>query len=100
MVFLFWVRTKYSTFFTIQADIKSVVLLGIQTDFQKEMLKAFGSKAIWMDATHGVTQYKKYQLVTVLVVSDYGTGFPVAWFIVSEETENVLTLCLQALRDR
>jgi hypothetical protein len=46
-------------------------LLCIQTEFQKDMLQKFGSKAICMDSTHGTNCYN-FNLATIVVVDDYG----------------------------
>jgi hypothetical protein len=66
----------------------------------KEYLLRFSPAAVCLDATHGVTHYKGYQLVTVMVITDQGKGYPGAWFIISNETEEVLSVCFQALRER
>lgn len=55
-------------------------LLALQTQFQLEMMKAFGGNVICVDATHS-TNYYEYLLVTVMVVDDFGEGIPVAWAI-------------------
>ncbi len=41
-------------------------ILGIQTEFQRDMLRKFGSNVICMDSTHGTNSYDFY-LTTVLV---------------------------------
>ena len=51
-------------------------LLGIQTEFQLDMMKAFGNSAICVDATHGTNVYD-FLLVAVLVVDDFGEGIQV-----------------------
>lgn len=66
----------------------------------REKLLQFAVSAICVDATHGVTHYKGYLLVTVMVITDQGKGYPAAWFIVSKETEDVLTICFKELRGR
>ena len=42
-------------------------LLGIQTEFQRDMFVRYASKLVCVDATHGTNAYD-FQLVTVLVV--------------------------------
>lgn len=64
------------------------------------MLQAFSESAICVDATHKTTHYDNYLLLTVLVVGDHGKGYPAAWFIISNETEQVLEICFKALRER
>ena len=65
-------------------------LLGIQTEFQLDMMKAFGNSAICVDATHGTNVYD-FLLVTVLVVDDFGEGIPVGWLITNKEDTGSLT---------
>ena len=48
-------------------------MLAIQTNFQCDMMKTFGPNIICMDATHGTNQYD-FNLVSVLVLDDYGRG--------------------------
>ena len=43
-------------------------------------------KGIMVDSTHNTTQYK-YQLLTVMVLDDFGHGVPVAHFIYKSESE-------------
>ena len=52
-------------------------ILVIQTEFQRDAMKQFESKAILMDATHGTTQYD-FLLISLLVIDDHGEGIPVA----------------------
>ena len=44
-------------------------LLGLQTQFQKEMFQNHAQKLICIKATHSMTAYD-FQLVTVLVIHD------------------------------
>ena len=41
------------------------------------MLKKFGSNIISIDSTHGLNQYD-FELTTLMIVDEYGKGFPVA----------------------
>ena len=66
-------------------------LLGLQTQFQKEMFETHASKLICVDATHGTTTYD-FQLVTVLVIDGYNEGISVAWLISNKETTDALTV--------
>ncbi|GFQ80780.1 uncharacterized protein TNCT_333491 [Trichonephila clavata] len=58
--------------------------LAIQHPLQKEMLKKFGKEIVCVDSTHGTNSYN-FKLITVLVVDDFGEGFPVAWCISNRE---------------
>lgn len=63
------------------------------------MLKTFGKRAVCVDATHDTQRYH-FLLVTVLVVDDFGKGFPAAWFITSNENEELLTEFFTSLKER
>ncbi len=51
-----------------------IFCLGIMTEFQKNMLIELSDKAICVDGTHHLTQYK-HQLVTVQIIDENGNGF-------------------------
>ena len=70
---------------------KNDLLIGIQTSFQREMLKKFGPTAICMDSTHGTNVYDFY-LITILVLDDLGEGVPVGW-IVSNREDAAIIIC-------
>ncbi|XP_063969505.1 uncharacterized protein LOC135157532 isoform X1 [Lytechinus pictus] len=72
--------------------------LGIMTPVQRDMLRAFGNNIICMDATHGTNAYD-FCLVTVMVVDEFGEGFPVAWLISNREDRVVLTAFLEKVKD-
>lgn len=97
MSFLTWVRKHLN--FLKSLNLHFVFILGIQTRFQLEKLKILGKRAICVDATHGTQRYH-FLLVTVLVVDEFGKGLPVAWFITSNETQEMLTLFFSALKER
>ncbi|GFQ85950.1 c2H2-type domain-containing protein, partial [Trichonephila clavata] len=60
--------------------------LAIQHPLQKEMLKKFGKEIVCVDSTHGTNTHSyNFKLITVLVVDDFGEGFPVAWCISNRE---------------
>lgn len=64
---------------------RDTFLLGIQTEFQKDAMKKYGSNSvICVDATHGTNVYD-FLLITVMVVDNYGEGIPVAWAISDRE---------------
>ena len=74
-------------------------ILGIQTEFQLDMLKKFGATAICMDDTHGTNCYN-FNLVTIVVVDDYGEGIPVGWMISNRQDTLVLMEFLKAIKER
>ena len=56
-------------------------VLGIQTHLQVDILKKFGPRrVVCIDATHGTNGYD-FSLITVIVIDEYGEGYPVAWCI-------------------
>ena len=71
-------------------------LLGIQTKYQLDMLKKYGRKIICMDSTHKTNQYD-FQLISVLVIDEFGEGVPVAWLISNREDQLVLSPFLAAM---
>ncbi|GFT80353.1 c2H2-type domain-containing protein [Nephila pilipes] len=63
--------------------------LALQHPLQKEMMRKFGEQIICVDSTHGTNCYD-FKLITVLVVDDFGEGFPVAWCISNREDFTIL----------
>lgn len=64
--------------------------LAIQTPLQADILKRFSSnRVICVDSTHGTNGYD-FTLITVMVIDEYGEGFPVAWCISNREDQNLL----------
>ncbi|XP_049529014.1 uncharacterized protein LOC119462611 [Dermacentor silvarum] len=55
-------------------------MLAIMTEPQQELFKKLGTDRVCIYGTHGTTGFD-FQLVTVLVVDEFGTGFPVAYCI-------------------
>lgn len=70
-------------------------VLAIQTPLQAEMLKKFGpNHIICIDATHGTNAYD-FSLLTVLVIDEYGKGYPISWCISNRMD---LTLLIQVFK--
>ncbi|XP_026467755.1 uncharacterized protein LOC113371341 [Ctenocephalides felis] len=61
-------------------------ILIIMTKKQAEMLQEFGSDRICVDATHGTNCYN-YQLHTLMVIDEFGSGVPVAFFFANRQDE-------------
>ena len=66
---------------------------------QAEMLKKFGGKVVCVDATHGTNAYD-FKLITLLVVDEYGEGFPVAWCITNKEDQVLLIEFFTSVRTK
>jgi hypothetical protein len=74
--------------------------LAIQTPMQAEMLRTLGNdKIICLDSTHGTTGYG-FLLITVLVVDEYGEGFPVGWCLSNREDQLLLINFFSAIRKK
>ena len=74
-------------------------LLVLQTEFQCEMMKRFGSDAVCIDSTHGTNAYH-FNLTTIMVIDDYGEGLPVGWMVSNKEDKNMLVHFFAALKRR
>ena len=57
-------------------EIDDFVLI-IQTELQKQMMREFGKRVVCIDSTHKTTGYD-FLLITVMVVDEFGEGYPVA----------------------
>lgn len=69
---------------------KNSFFVAVQTPLQKEMLIKLGHKGVCCDSTHGTNGYD-FSLSTILVIDEFGQGFPVAWCLSSHE--DITTLC-------
>lgn len=74
-------------------------ILCIQTEFQRDMFKKFGSSVICIDSTHGTNLYD-FTLTALLVVDEYGEGIPVGWMLSNREDVLMLMVFFQALKER
>lgn len=75
-------------------------VLTIQTPLQADMLKKFGpDKVICIDATHGTNGYD-FSLITVIVVDEFGEGYPVAWCLSNRTDLTLLINFFQAMKKR
>lgn len=63
----------------------------ITTDGLLKTLKLLGRNCIMVDATHGVTKYKKVKLTTLFVRSPGGEGIAVAFLISRQTTTEIYT---------
>ena len=74
--------------------------LAIMSKAQAELLKKFGTGSIvCMDSTHGTNGYD-FGLTTVMVVDDFGEGFPVAFFYSNRENYTALKLFCNAISQK
>ncbi len=79
---------------------KQDFVIVIQTPFQAEMLKLFGpGNVICVDATHKTNGYD-FQLVTLLVVDEFGEGFPIGWCLSNRTDLTVMLIFLKEIKER
>ena len=65
---------------------------------QRYIFEKFSSKGICRDATHGTTGYD-FKLTSLLVVDEFGEGFPVAWCLSNHEDFNSMLVFLNKLKN-
>ena len=64
------------------------------------MMTKFGNgRVVCIDGTHGTNGYD-FTLITVVVIDEYGEGFPVAWCISNREDQLLLITFFTALQKR
>ena len=69
----------------------------IQNSVQKRMLQQFGGNGICIDSTHGTNAYD-FMLNTVLVIDDFGEGFPVAWCLSNHEDFTTMVIFFNEIK--
>ena len=75
-------------------------LICLQTPMQASMMKKFGHQRILcIDSTHGTNSYN-FSLVTLVVVDEFGEGYPVGWSLSNCEDQFVLHNFLTAVKKR
>ena len=74
-------------------------ILGIQTQFQRDMLVKFVQNGICIDTTHKTNQYN-FLLLTLMVLDEFGEGIPVGWMISNREDSMVIIEFLKSIQNR
>jgi hypothetical protein len=75
-----------------------IFFLSFKLLFNVKMFQAFAhNEVVCVNATHGTNAYK-FNFMTLLVVDDFGEGFPVAWCISNLEDEVAITCFLQTVQ--
>ena len=72
-------------------------ILCLQTQFQRDMFTELGSNVVCVDATHGINMYD-FQLITIIVMDEYGEGLPVGWMISNREDAIALNAFFTAIK--
>ena len=78
---------------------KDDFLVGIQTSFQRDILKKFGTEAVCMDSTHDTNIYDFF-LITILILDDLGEGVPVGRIICNQEDAAVIRQVLIKIKEK
>lgn len=78
-------RPSDESVFFRRADEEGGLLLVHQTAYQRELLLTYGNSLVCMDTTHQ-TNDKNLPMLLICVVTNDGSGFPVAIFFVDEES--------------
>ena len=85
---------------SIEQLSKNDFVLAIQTSLQADVLKRFSSdKVVCVDSTHGTNGYD-FTLITLMIIDEYGEGFPVAWCISNGEDQPLLLQFYGAIKNR
>ena len=85
----------FSAFHLLSDDF----LLALQTPLQRAIFKSCAeNNVVCIDATHKTNGYD-FPLITVLVVDEYGEGYPVAWCISNREHKILLLNFFRRLRE-
>ncbi len=61
------------------------------------MLQQFGSKGVCVDSTHGTTGYD-FNLTTLMIIDEFGSGFPVAWCLSNHEDTTFMTVFFNVIK--
>ena len=63
------------------------------------MLKEFGNNVICTDSTFKTTGYD-FTLITILVIDEFGEGYPVAWCLTSREDQELISLFFETIKNK
>ena len=75
-------------------------ILAIQTPLQAEMMrKLANNRVICVDGTHGTNSYD-FTLITMVVIDEYGEGYPVAWCISNREDKFLVMNFFNAIKKK
>ena len=78
---------------------KDDFVICIQTPFQSDMLREFGSETVCVDSTHGTNVYD-FKLITIIVLDELGEGIPVAWMISNREDALALMPFFRKIKEK
>lgn len=78
---------------------KEDFVLILQTPFQAQMMKEFGSNIIRIDSTYKTTGYD-FILITAPVIDEFGEGYPTAWCLTTREDQELVQLFFGSIRQK
>ncbi|XP_008179308.1 uncharacterized protein LOC103308155 [Acyrthosiphon pisum] len=80
-------------------DLKDFCII-LMDPSQMHMLKQFGNgKIVCIDGTHGLNAYD-FELVTLLVVDDFGSGFPCCFMFTNLKDTKIYTVMFSTIKDK
>ena len=79
--------------------LKEDFIIILQTPIQRMTMAQFGSKGVCIDGTHGTTAYD-FTLNTLMVVDEFGSGFPVAWCLSNHEDTTFIRIFFDVLKKK
>ena len=79
--------------------LKEDFFIVIQSPLQKQMYLKFAHKGVCCDSTHGTNAYD-FTLTTILVIDEFGQGFPAAWCLSSHEDFTTMPIFLKEIMKR
>ena len=99
------VRTQPILYYKLQGQeaeegfdlMKEYFFIVVQSPLQKQMFEKFAQKGVCCDSTHGTNAYD-FSLTTVLVIDEFGQGFPVAWCLSSHEDFTTMTIFFSEIK--
>nr|XP_022334767.1 uncharacterized protein LOC111131491 [Crassostrea virginica] len=78
---------------------KEDFMLALMTKQQLDMFEKFAPVILCMDSTHKTNIYS-FKLITLLVLDEFRHGYPVAFCISNRESEDAITVFLNAVKAR
>ena len=75
-------------------------VIALHTPLQAQILQKFGQNGtVCIDSTHGTNGYN-FVLTTIVVVDEFGEGYPVGWCISNREDHVVLQHFFKCIKDK
>ena len=78
---------------------KNDFVMVLQTPYQAHIMKEFGNNIVCIDSTFKTTGYD-FTLITVMVIDEFGEGYPTGWCLTTREDHHVMHLFFETLKQR